>query len=314
MNQSNEDQQPQRLLAFDTSTSSLAVAVTLGGRVLAERNIYAERNHSAFLVTAISECLAEAGLAKGELSGIAVGVGPGSYTGTRIAVTTAKTLAWSLKLPVYGVSSLAALALGGWATASGQDAAALGLLAARQGEEPAGAARPAEAPAVPLGGSAAGLDEVLSRAQAASPAGEAGRRYAGGDWIVPLVDARRGQAYTALLGVPAPGGMPERLAPDAIRLMDDWAGELARRLHELPPQERPAHVWCVGETAKHEAALGALALGFSERVQVVPYEMEGLWLGLTAVERSGHPPDDVHALEPNYTQLTEAEVKRQQKA
>lgn len=291
MNQSNEDQQPQRLLAFDTSTSSLAVAVTLGGRVLAERNIYAERNHSAFLVTAISECLAEAGLAKGELSGIAVGVGPGSYTGTRIAVTTAKTLAWSLKLPVYGVSSLAALALGGWATASGQDALALGLLAARQGEEPAGAARPAEAPAVPLG-----------------------RRYAGGDWIVPLVDARRGQAYTALLGVPAPGGMPERLAPDAIRLMDDWAGELARRLHELPPQERPAHVWCVGETAKHEAALGALALGFSERVQVVPYEMEGLWLGLTAVERSGHPPDDVHALEPNYTQLTEAEVKRQQKA
>ncbi|WP_059051238.1 tRNA (adenosine(37)-N6)-threonylcarbamoyltransferase complex dimerization subunit type 1 TsaB [Paenibacillus senegalimassiliensis] len=242
MNQSKEDQQPRRLLAFDTSTSSLAVAVLEGGRLLAERNIYAERNHSAFLVTAISDCLAEAGLGKGELSGIAVGVGPGSYTGTRIAVTTAKTLAWSLKLPVYGVSSLAALALGGWATASGQDAAALCLLAARQGVEPAGAARPAEG------------------------------------------------------------------------LMDDWAGELARRLHELPPQERPAHVWCVGETSKHEAVLGSLASGFGELVKVVPYEMEGVWLGLTAVERSGYPPEDVHALEPNYTQLTEAEVKRQQKA
>lgn len=314
MNQSKENQQPRRLLAFDTSTSSLAVAVLEGGRLLAERNIYAERNHSAFLVTAISDCLAEAGLAKGELSGIAVGVGPGSYTGTRIAVTTAKTLAWSLKLPVYGVSSLAALALGGWATASGQDALALGLLAARQGVEPAGSARPAEAPAAALGGDAAGSDEVQSRAQAASPAGEAGRRYAGGHWIVPLVDARRGQAYTALLCVPAPGGMPDRLAPDAIRLMDDWAGELARRLQELPPQERPAHVWCVGETSKHEAALGSLASGFGELVKVVPYEMEGVWLGLTAVERSGYPPEDVHALEPNYTQLTEAEVKRQQKA
>lgn len=312
MNQSKEDRQPQRLLAFDTSTSSLAVAVTLGGRVLAERNIYAERNHSAFLVTAISDCLAEAGLTKRELSGIAVGVGPGSYTGTRIAVTTAKTLAWSLKLPVYGVSSLAALALGGWAAASGQDAAALGLLAARRREEPAGAAWPAEAPAAGLG-DAAGSD-VRSRAQAAPPAGGEGRRYAGGHWIVPLVDARRGQAYTALLGVPAPGGMPERLVPDAIRLMDDWAEVLARRLQELPPQERPAHIWCVGETAKHEASLGALAADLGELVKVVPYELEGEWLGLAAVERSGHPPDDVHALEPNYTQLTEAEVKRQQKA
>ncbi|WP_407944592.1 tRNA (adenosine(37)-N6)-threonylcarbamoyltransferase complex dimerization subunit type 1 TsaB [Paenibacillus rubinfantis] len=116
MNEYEEQQQPQRLLALDTATSSLAVAVTEGGRVLAERNIHAERNHSAYLVTAIGDCLKAAGLAKQDLDGIAVGIGPGSYTGIRIAVTTAKTLAWSLRLPVYGVSSLAALALGGWAS------------------------------------------------------------------------------------------------------------------------------------------------------------------------------------------------------
>ncbi|MGG3454926.1 tRNA (adenosine(37)-N6)-threonylcarbamoyltransferase complex dimerization subunit type 1 TsaB [Paenibacillus rhizolycopersici] len=273
MNEYENIRPPQRLLAFDTATSSLAVAVTEGGRVLAERNIHAERNHSAYLVTAIGDCLEAVGLAKQDLDGIAVGIGPGSYTGIRIAVTTAKTLAWSLRLPVYGVSSLAALALGGWAGASGQDAAALGELAARRGEE--------------------------------------GRRAtAGGHWIAPLIDARRGQAYTALFGVPAPGGWPERLEPDAIRLMDGWADELQRQLEQLPPDERPARLWFVGETEKHEAAISPLIAAFGELVQLVPYELEGAWMGIAGMARTWLPADEVHALEPNYTQLAEAEAKR----
>ncbi|WP_339820456.1 tRNA (adenosine(37)-N6)-threonylcarbamoyltransferase complex dimerization subunit type 1 TsaB [Paenibacillus sp. FSL R7-0216] len=273
MNEYENIRPPQRLLAFDTATSSLAVAVTEGGRVLAERNIHAERNHSAYLVTAIGDCLEAVGLAKQDLDGIAVGIGPGSYTGIRIAVTTAKTLAWSLRLPVYGVSSLAALALGGWAGASGQDAAALGELAARRGEE--------------------------------------GRRAtAGGHWIAPLIDARRGQAYTALFGVPAPGGLPERLEPDAIRLMDGWADELQRQLEQLPPDERPARLWFVGETEKHEAAIAPLIAAFGELVQLVPYELEGAWMGIAGMARTWLPADEVHALEPNYTQLAEAEAKR----
>lgn len=273
MNEYENIRPPQRLLVFDTATSSLAVAVTEGGRVLAERNIHAERNHSAYLVTAIGDCLEAAGLAKQDLDGIAVGIGPGSYTGIRIAVTTAKTLAWSLRLPVYGVSSLAALALGGWAGASGQDAAALGELAARRGEE--------------------------------------GRRAtAGGHWIAPLIDARRGQAYTALFGVPAPGGLPERLEPDAIRLMDGWADELQRQLEQLPPDERPARLWFVGETEKHEAAIAPLIAAFGELVQLVPYELEGAWMGIAGMARTWLPADEVHALEPNYTQLAEAEAKR----
>lgn len=282
MNEYENLRPPQRLLAFDTATSSLAVSVTEGGRVLAERNIHAERNHSAYLVTAIGECLEAAGLAKQDVDGIAVGIGPGSYTGIRIAVTTAKTLAWSLRLPVYGVSSLAALALGGWAGASGQDAAALGELAARQGA-------PAE----------------LSR-----PAAEGRRAAADGHWIAPLIDARRGQAYSALFGVPAPGIWPERLEPDAIRLMDGWADELMRQLEQLPPDERPARLWFVGETEKHEAAIAPLIAAFGELVQLVPYELEGAWMGIAGIARTGQPADDVHALEPNYTQLAEAEAKR----
>lgn len=299
MNEYENKRPSQRLLAFDTATSSLAVAVMEGGRVLAERNIHAERNHSAYLVTAIGDCLEAAGLAKRDLNGIAVGIGPGSYTGIRIAVTTAKTLAWSLRLPVYGVSSLAALALGGWASASGQDAAALGELAARRGS-PAGLSRPAPAAAGSGGAEAA----------AASAAAEGRRAAAGGHWIAPLVDARRGQAYSALFGVPAPGGWPERLEPDAIRLMDGWAGELMRQLEQLPPDERPARLWFVGETEKHEAAIAPLIAAFGELVQLVPYELEGAWMGIAGLARTWLPADDVHALEPNYTQLAEAEAKR----
>ncbi|MGZ7441992.1 tRNA (adenosine(37)-N6)-threonylcarbamoyltransferase complex dimerization subunit type 1 TsaB [Paenibacillus sp. TH7-28] len=279
MNNNYEQRPQQRLLAFDTSTSSLAVAVMEDGRLLAERSMHAERDHSSLLVTAIGECLDAAGLSKRDLTGIAVGVGPGSYTGIRIAVTTAKTLAWALRIPVYGVSSLEALALGGWAGASDAANSKAGALA--------GAAGVAAAPAA------------------------ADRGYAGGHWIVPLVDARRGQAYTALFAVPAAGGWPQRLAPDAIRLTDGWAGELSQRLTALEPDERPAAVWFVGETAKHEAALGQLRSAAMPQVHLVPYELEGVWMGMAGVKRlRTHPADEVHSLEPNYTQLAEAEAKR----
>ncbi|MCM3700027.1 tRNA (adenosine(37)-N6)-threonylcarbamoyltransferase complex dimerization subunit type 1 TsaB [Paenibacillus macerans] len=279
MNNNYEQRPQQRLLAFDTSTSSLAVAVMEDGRLLAERSMHAERDHSSLLVTAIGECLDAAGLSKRDLTGIAVGVGPGSYTGIRIAVTTAKTLAWALRIPVYRVSSLEALALGGWAGASDAANSIASALA--------GAADEAAAPAA------------------------ADRGYAGGHWIVPLVDARRGQAYTALFAVPAAGGWPQRLAPDAIRLTDGWAGELSQRLTALEPHERPGAVWFVGETAKHEAALGQLRSASMPQVYLVPYELEGVWMGMAGVKRlRTHPADEVHSLEPNYTQLAEAEAKR----
>ncbi|RRJ64240.1 tRNA (adenosine(37)-N6)-threonylcarbamoyltransferase complex dimerization subunit type 1 TsaB [Paenibacillus oralis] len=314
MNNNNYEQRPQqRLLAFDTSTSSLAVAVMEDGRLLAERSMHAERDHSSLLVTAIGECLDAAGLSKRDLTGIAVGAGPGSYTGIRIAVTTAKTLAWALRLPVYGVSSLEALALGGWAGASGQDAAKLGAWAAPAagGAAGHGASAAAITGAAAANGASDAANGIAGAPAEAAALAAADRRYAGGHWIVPLVDARRGQAYTALFAVPAAGGWPQRLAPDAIRLTDGWAGELSKRLTALEPHERPAAVWFVGETAKHEAALGQLRSGAMPPVHLVPYELEGVWMGMAGVKRvRTYPEDEVHSLEPNYTQLAEAEAKR----
>lgn len=267
-----------RLLAFDTSTSSLAVAVMEGGTLLAEHHLHAERNHSAVLISAIQDALDKAGIQKSMLDAIAVGVGPGSYTGARIAVTTAKTLAWALRLPVYGMSSLEALALGGWARAAAQTVSALDAAAASS-------ASAAKAPV-------------------------------SGDWIVPLMDARRGQVYTALFTA-KPDGMPERLASDGIRLMASWMSELAERLEAAAPEERPARIWIVGETEAGkvqphaETAREVLGPVAGEALRLFSYELEGAWVGIAGLRRALHgEADQLHQLEPNYTQLAEAEVKR----
>ncbi|GGH12753.1 tRNA (adenosine(37)-N6)-threonylcarbamoyltransferase complex dimerization subunit type 1 TsaB [Paenibacillus segetis] len=274
----NNEQGPrQRLLAFDTSTSSLAVAVMENDKLLAQVNILAERNHSAYLVTAIQECLDAAGLSRGDLDGIAVGLGPGSYTGIRIAVTTAKTLAWALNLPVVGFSSLEATAIGGFANGTEQNAANIKSLpaASRSGE---GVILPYE------------------------------------HWIIPLVDARRGQVYTALFAA-AEGSLPRRLEPDAIRLMDNWCQDIATRLISLAPENRPQAIWFVGETGQHEAAAEELRPLLGENLHIIPYELEGVWVGLCGADHfQMGERDDVHALEPNYTQLAEAEAVRLRKA
>lgn len=103
------------ILALDTSTASMAAAIVSGhDEVLAEIQSLAERNHSVHVVTHIKELLRSSGVTDTDIEAIAVGNGPGSYTGMRIAVAVAKTLAWVWNKPLVGVSSLEALAYGAW--------------------------------------------------------------------------------------------------------------------------------------------------------------------------------------------------------
>jgi tRNA threonylcarbamoyladenosine biosynthesis protein TsaB len=101
-------------LAFDTSSSVLAAAITRSGRVLDSSQSFTERNHSVRIVPDLQELLRRNGLQGRDVDFIAVGQGPGSYTGVRIAVTAAKTLAWTWGKPLLGVSSLEAMAYGAW--------------------------------------------------------------------------------------------------------------------------------------------------------------------------------------------------------
>lgn len=102
------------ILALDTSTASMAAAIVSGHDVLAEIQTLAERNHSVHVVSHMKEMLESSGVTDSDLEAIAVGNGPGSYTGMRIAVSVGKTLAWVWNKPLVAVSSLEALAYGAW--------------------------------------------------------------------------------------------------------------------------------------------------------------------------------------------------------
>jgi tRNA threonylcarbamoyladenosine biosynthesis protein TsaB len=98
-----------KFIAFDTATEWCTAALWQDG-TLAFREVHAGQRHSDLLVPMVMELLAEAGLALGDLDGLAYGMGPGSFTGLRIACGVAQGLALGADLPVLGVSTLEALA------------------------------------------------------------------------------------------------------------------------------------------------------------------------------------------------------------
>lgn len=98
-----------KVLAFDTSSKALSVALLEEENLLAELTLTIKKNHSITLMPAIEFLMASIDWKPTDLDRIVVAEGPGSYTGLRIAVATAKTLAQTLKIDLVGVSSLLAL-------------------------------------------------------------------------------------------------------------------------------------------------------------------------------------------------------------
>lgn len=101
------------ILAIDTSNQALGVSIMKENEVIGEIVTNITKNHSVRLMPAIDYVMKEVNLLPEQLDKIVVAKGPGSYTGVRIGLTTAKTLAWSLGIPVVGVSSLEGLAYQG---------------------------------------------------------------------------------------------------------------------------------------------------------------------------------------------------------
>lgn len=98
------------LLAFDTATAAVTVALHDGDRVVASSTAVDTMRHGELLAPAVNAVLAEAWVSRADLTAIVVGVGPGPFTGLRVGLVTARTLAAVLDVPVHGVCTLDVLA------------------------------------------------------------------------------------------------------------------------------------------------------------------------------------------------------------
>ena len=215
------------ILGFDTSTAASTAAVLFPDGEAVEAAPPAERlgerpAHAAELLPAVRDVMERGGVGFADLDAIAVGLGPGTFTGLRIGVATARALAKASELPVRGVSSLAALAAG---MAEGPR---LPLIDAKRGEVygalfdgnaqlwspfalPVDAllSRLAEAGITPLAagdGSLRFSDELEA----------AGVRVAPRESPVHVVSA----AHLCRLALDAPDATPEKVLPDYLREPD----------------------------------------------------------------------------------------------
>ena len=98
------------LLALDTSTPAVTAALHDGTRVIAQACVVDARAHAELLAPQVAAVLDRTGHRPADLTVVAVGVGPGPFTGLRVGVVTALTLGSALGLPVHGICSLDALA------------------------------------------------------------------------------------------------------------------------------------------------------------------------------------------------------------
>lgn len=239
-----------RILAFDTATPATAVAVAdrAGGAdqpavglevaLRDEPAPGARPNHTSRLLELIEQVLADAGLGWEELERIAVGVGPGTFTGLRIGIATAQALARARGLPLVGVSTLAAVALPALAQYPG--ASVLAVLDARRGEAfaagySAGAVPGTDAPALKpsvldpaaLETAAAGLGERTLVVGDGAIKFAANLQRAG--LLIPPEDSEL-HRITALahcrLATATRPGEPHAVQPNYLRLPD---AEIARR-------------------------------------------------------------------------------------
>ncbi|MCL7713381.1 tRNA (adenosine(37)-N6)-threonylcarbamoyltransferase complex dimerization subunit type 1 TsaB [Stenotrophomonas mori] len=118
-----------KLLALETATEACSVALQVDGQVR-ERFEIAPRRHAELLLPWAEQLLAEAGIVRGQLDAIALGRGPGAFTGVRLAIAIAQGIALALDRPLLPVSTLQVLAM----QASGEATHALASIDARMGE------------------------------------------------------------------------------------------------------------------------------------------------------------------------------------
>lgn len=251
-------------LALDTATDAMTIAMFKDGELIGGSSSPSERNHSNRLLPAIQELTAELGIPMRALSGIVVGQGPGSYTGIRIGVTVAKTLAWSLRIPLIAISSLEAMAYGVVAMS-------------KTGESTATFAKSDKATAT--SGNSVATSEMVG--------------------VIPLIDARRGRAYTAFYKQNGDAWTCD--VPDGIKSMEHF-------LDEIKGGGSGYSVIITGDVGAFLPLINSFRESWDGEVILDERPLQASSVGELALRYGmSRMVTDVHRFMPNYTQLSEPE-------
>jgi tRNA threonylcarbamoyladenosine biosynthesis protein TsaB len=116
------------ILAFDTCTLRGTLAVGTAGRPLSETYFETEKGHAGWLMPRIDSMLRDLDMGPADVDVVAVGIGPGTFTGVKVGVSTAKSIALGLDVPLVGISTLDILAAG-----TSDESLTLSVLDAKQG-------------------------------------------------------------------------------------------------------------------------------------------------------------------------------------
>jgi len=150
-----------KILAVDTATTSVSVAVMDGGTLCTEITRSTGETHARHLMTLVDTALNLSGMAVTDLDGFGVTIGPGTFTGLRIGLSSVQGMATAVSKPVAGISSLAALAA--QATPASQETGSMvwAMLDARRQEVYGGLFKPDGSAVVPVSESQVGPPQVL---------------------------------------------------------------------------------------------------------------------------------------------------------
>jgi tRNA threonylcarbamoyladenosine biosynthesis protein TsaB len=266
-----------KLLGLDTATSTAGIAIVDGDRVLGEAR-HDARGRGADLLVKIDELCRAAGVAPRELDAIAIGAGPGSFTGLRIGMATAKGIAFAANRPLWAVSSLAALAADAF-------------------EELAGGPRDDRGA---ITGDAAGHVTDQVTAHRADQVTDQVADHRADPLICAVLDARRGEVFAGWFrGATALG--PERVMPPAE--LAAWLTAIAPSA-ALPGQPAPIVRFAGDAIEVYREVLGPLAAAHGWLAARTPSGRAVARLAL-----AGARADITVGGAPSYIRPSEAEVK-----
>lgn len=247
------------LLAFELATEACSVALLHGGELFA-RHAPAPRRHAELALPWAEALLAEAGIGKSRIDALAVGIGPGAFTGVRLAISLAQGIALGLGRPVLPVSTLAALAepfLAGGPVLAAIDARMGELYLGEYAADAEGLPVALEAECLVPVGEAATLLQARWATRPGQDGASAGPRLrvvgsgaaaAGGAWLASLADQLSGAE---------PGALPTAAAVARIARRDFLAGRTLAPEHLEPRYLRDK----VALTAAEQAAARAARAG-----------------------------------------------------